>query len=161
MEHHTELKRILKEEAYLCTGHTYIVVDSSGSMRTSDVDCFRTRSHAAYGTLSLEFIAEQLSQRPNKDDLFAESVTVIEMKKEANVVFRVAGIFYAAEIFTLYERCWYRLFVSNTKIIMTTYEVCSSTHLHVRDTDCMFPDWLLAALQTYNYPHGTGCISLD
>eukprot|EP00571_Detonula_confervacea_P013005 CAMPEP_0172307606 /NCGR_PEP_ID=MMETSP1058-20130122/8426_1 /TAXON_ID=83371 /ORGANISM="Detonula confervacea, Strain CCMP 353" /LENGTH=662 /DNA_ID=CAMNT_0013019819 /DNA_START=14 /DNA_END=2002 /DNA_ORIENTATION=+ len=90
MEHHTELKRILKEEPYLCTGHTYIIIDQSGSMRNSDVDGFKSRSHAAYGTLSLEFIAEQLSQRPNQDDLFAESVTVIEMREEGEVVFERA-----------------------------------------------------------------------
>ena len=87
MEHHTELKRILKEEPYLCTGHTYIIVDQSGSMREADVDGFRSRSHAAYGTLSLEFIAEQLSQRPNQNDLFAESVTVIEMREDGQAIF--------------------------------------------------------------------------
>ena len=87
MEHHTELKRILKEEPHLCTGHTYIVVDQSGSMREADVDGFRSRSHAAYKTLSLEFIAEQLNQRPNQNDLFAESVTVIEMREEGQAIF--------------------------------------------------------------------------
>jgi len=87
MEHHTELKRILKEEPYLCTGHTYIIVDQSGSMREADVDGFRSRSHAAYGTLSLEFLAEQLSSRPNPQDLFAESVTVVEMREEGEVIF--------------------------------------------------------------------------
>eukprot|EP00581_Thalassiosira_minuscula_P006333 CAMPEP_0183748262 /NCGR_PEP_ID=MMETSP0737-20130205/67678_1 /TAXON_ID=385413 /ORGANISM="Thalassiosira miniscula, Strain CCMP1093" /LENGTH=838 /DNA_ID=CAMNT_0025983981 /DNA_START=241 /DNA_END=2754 /DNA_ORIENTATION=+ len=87
MERHTEVKRILREEPYLCTGHTYIVIDQSGSMRNSDVDGFKSRSHAAYGTLALEFIAEQLNQRPNHDDLFAESVTVIEMREESKPIF--------------------------------------------------------------------------
>mmetsp|Transcript_24435 Transcript_24435/g.52819 ORF Transcript_24435/g.52819 Transcript_24435/m.52819 type:complete len:814 (-) Transcript_24435:132-2573(-) len=87
MEHHTELKRILNEEPYLCTGHTFVIIDQSGSMRNSDVDGFKSRSHAAYGTLSLEFIAQQLSQRPNQNDLFAESVTVIEMKEEPTAIF--------------------------------------------------------------------------
>ena len=86
-KHHIELKRILKEEPYICTGHTYIIVDQSGSMRESDVDGFRTRSHAAWLTLCLEFIAEQLSSRPNQDDLFAESVTVIEMREEGQATF--------------------------------------------------------------------------
>ena len=56
-------------------------------MRNSDVEGFVSRSHAAYGTLALEFIAEHLSQRPNQDDLFAESVTVVEMRAEGNKVF--------------------------------------------------------------------------
>ncbi|KAL9181137.1 hypothetical protein ACHAXT_009942 [Thalassiosira profunda] len=87
-ERHVETKRILKEEPYLATGHTYIIMDQSGSMRDSDVDGFVSRSHAAYGTLALEFIAEQLNQRgPNQDDLFAESVTLVEMRDEGRAVF--------------------------------------------------------------------------
>ena len=52
--------------------------------------CFcllESRSHAAFGTLSLEFIAEQLTQRPNQGDLFAESVTIVEMKEEGKAIF--------------------------------------------------------------------------
>ena len=82
---HEEVKRILVEQPELCTGHTYIIIDQSGSMRESDVNGFRTRSHAAYGTLALDFIAEQLSTQ-NEEDLFAESVTVIEMRNEGEVV---------------------------------------------------------------------------
>ena len=87
MEHHTEVKRILREESHLCTGHTFIVIDQSGSMRNSDVNGFVSRSHAAYGTLALDFISEQLNIRPNKEDLFAESVTVVEMRDAGEIVF--------------------------------------------------------------------------
>eukprot|EP00804_Cyclotella_cryptica_P007818 CCRYP_001412-RA/>CCRYP_001412-RA protein AED:0.05 eAED:0.05 QI:110/1/1/1/0.5/0.4/5/2471/757 len=86
MSRHEEVKRILKEEPHLCVGHTYIIIDQSGSMRNSDVNGFRDRSHAAYGTLALDFIAEQLSSRPNREDLFAESVTVVEMRNEGEIV---------------------------------------------------------------------------
>ncbi|EED96458.1 predicted protein [Thalassiosira pseudonana CCMP1335] len=86
-EHHIEVKRILKEEPHLCTGHTYIIFDQSGSMRENDVNGFKTRSHAAYGTLALDFISEQISQRgPNQDNLFAESVTVVEMRDKGEIL---------------------------------------------------------------------------
>ena len=84
-DRHEEVKRILVEQPELCTGHTFIIIDQSGSMRESDVNGFRSRSHAAYGTLALDFIAEQLSTQ-NEEDLFAESVTVIEMRSEGEVV---------------------------------------------------------------------------
>ncbi len=89
IDHHTEVKRILREERHLCTGHTFIVIDQSGSMRNSDVNGFRSRSHAAYGTLALDFISEQLHLNPNKDGLLAESVSVIEMRDTAKAVLQM------------------------------------------------------------------------
>lgn len=83
---HNEVKRILKEQPELCTGHTYIVIDQSRSMELSDVSGFKNRSHASYGVLALDFVAEQLATR-NEEDLFAESVTVIEMRDEGELVF--------------------------------------------------------------------------
>lgn len=89
IDHHIEVKRILREERHLCTGHTFIVIDQSGSMRNSDVNGFVSRSHAAYGTLALDFVSEQLDSNPIKDGLFAESVSVIEMKDTAKTVLQM------------------------------------------------------------------------
>lgn len=85
MDRHNEVKRILNDQPELCTGHAYIVVDQSGSMRNSDVNGFRDRSHASYGVMALDFVAEQLSTR-NEDELLVESVTVIEMRNEGEIV---------------------------------------------------------------------------
>jgi hypothetical protein len=85
MDRHNEVKRILNDQPELCTGHTYIVIDQSGSMREADVNGFRSRSHASYGVLALDFVAEQLSTH-NGDDLLVESVTVIEMRNEGEII---------------------------------------------------------------------------
>lgn len=54
-------------------------------MRTRDVNGFRSRSDAAYGTLALDFIAQQLYQRG--DEFSVDAVTVIEMNDTGSVLF--------------------------------------------------------------------------
>jgi hypothetical protein len=82
MTKHHEIKSLIENQPHLCTGHTYIIVDHSGSMRQSDVNGFHNRSAAAYGILALDFIAEQLSEG---SDLL-ESVSVIEMRDEGELI---------------------------------------------------------------------------
>ena len=55
-------------------------------MRASDVNGFRTRSEAAYGTLALDYIAEQLYQRVGEETLI-DAVTIIEMNDEGSLLF--------------------------------------------------------------------------
>jgi len=55
-------------------------------MRASDVNGFRTRSEAAYGTLALDYIAEQLYQRVG-DETLIDAVTIIEMNDEGSILF--------------------------------------------------------------------------
>jgi hypothetical protein len=50
---HEEIARTLRAKPQLCTSHSVLVVDQSKSMSTSDVVDFRSRSGAAFGTLSL------------------------------------------------------------------------------------------------------------
>ncbi len=54
-----------------------IIIDQSGSMKKCDVNGFRSRSDAAFGTLALDYIAEQLYQQG--DGFFVDAVTIIEM----------------------------------------------------------------------------------
>ncbi len=61
-----------------CTTHSVIIIDQSGSMKKCDVNGFRSRSDAAYGTLALDYIAEQLHQQDG-DEFFVDAVTIIEM----------------------------------------------------------------------------------
>lgn len=79
IDNHKEAERILREDPHLCTTHSIIIIDQSGSMRTCDVNGFRSRSDAAYGTLALDYIAEQLYQQGGGDELFIDAVTIIEM----------------------------------------------------------------------------------
>eukprot|EP00923_Selenidium_pygospionis_P002532 GHVN01003923.1.p1 GENE.GHVN01003923.1~~GHVN01003923.1.p1 ORF type:complete len:541 (+),score=72.24 GHVN01003923.1:546-2168(+) len=81
----THQKKLLKEDRKLCSTHTYVVVDQSASMKNSDVSGFRSRSHAAHGLLALEFIAHQLTERPQGDNLM-EAVTLINMKDEGTII---------------------------------------------------------------------------
>ena len=55
-------------------------------MRASDVNGFKTRSDAAYGTLALDYIAEQLYQQG--DGFYVDAVTVVEMNDTGRVLFR-------------------------------------------------------------------------
>lgn len=84
---HNELVRVLRDEPHLITGHTWVIVDQSGSMRNSDVQGFETRSHAAYRCLGVDFIKQQLTSRdPDQADLFAEAVSVIEMRDGGDIL---------------------------------------------------------------------------
>jgi uncharacterized protein YegL len=82
---HDKDKQALEDDPYLCATHSIIVIDQSGSMRTSDVQGFKNRSQAAYGVLALEYIAEQLHQRGN--DGVLDAVSIIEMNDISTVVF--------------------------------------------------------------------------
>ncbi|KAL7539511.1 hypothetical protein ACHAXR_009359, partial [Thalassiosira sp. AJA248-18] len=77
LDNHKEAERILKDDPHLCTTHSIIIIDQSASMKTCDVNGFRSRSDAAYGTLALDYIAEQLYQQG--DEFFVDAVTIIEM----------------------------------------------------------------------------------
>ena len=77
-EDHDTVSQLIQESFHLITTHSIIIIDQSGSMRTSDVFGFRTRSEAAYGTLALDYIAEQLHNRAG-DELMIDTVTIIEM----------------------------------------------------------------------------------
>eukprot|EP00984_Skeletonema_dohrnii_P012994 scaffold5340_cov85-Skeletonema_dohrnii-CCMP3373.AAC.2 len=80
---HHKAVRILKNDPQLvsalclCTTHSVIIIDQSGSMNKCDVNGFRSRSDAAFGTLALDYIAEQLYQQG--DEFFVDAVTIIEM----------------------------------------------------------------------------------
>eukprot|EP00804_Cyclotella_cryptica_P009618 CCRYP_006297-RA/>CCRYP_006297-RA protein AED:0.02 eAED:0.02 QI:639/1/1/1/1/1/3/1106/413 len=84
LDRHDEAVRILKDDPQLCTTHSIIIIDQSGSMRTCDVNCFRSRSDAAYGTLALDYIAEQLYQQG--DGFFVDAVTVVEMNDTGSIL---------------------------------------------------------------------------
>ena len=84
-EEHRAAVKTLREDPHLVTTHSIIVVDQSGSMRESDVKGFTSRSRAAYGTLALDYIAEQLYQRG--DDYLIDAVTIIEMNDTGTILF--------------------------------------------------------------------------
>jgi hypothetical protein len=75
---------ILRDDPHLVTTHSIIIIDQSASMATCDVNCFRSRSDAAYGTLALDYIAEQLYQM-NDDFSLVDAVTIIEMSDEGSL----------------------------------------------------------------------------
>lgn len=53
-------------------------------MHMCDVNGFRSRSDAMYGTLALDYIAEQLYQQG--DGFFVDAVTVIEMNDTGYII---------------------------------------------------------------------------
>lgn len=85
LKNHHQAKQILKNDPQLCTTHSIVIIDQSGSMKKCDVNGFKTRSDAAYGSLALDFIAEQLYQQG--DEFFVDAVTIIEMNSTGSIVF--------------------------------------------------------------------------
>ncbi|CAK4072177.1 unnamed protein product [Aphanomyces euteiches] len=85
-QHHESLRARLLFTPSACTSHSIVVEDQSGSIRTSDVDDFRTRSDAVFGTIALDLIGKHLD-----DDQGAISgtdvMTIVEMRDEATTVF--------------------------------------------------------------------------
>ena len=65
--------------------HVIIVVDSSGSMRKTDVPGYSSRTEAVYSCLIREFVAPQL--KLVESNVGQALVTLIEMGEDANVVF--------------------------------------------------------------------------
>ncbi|KAL3763594.1 hypothetical protein ACHAW5_009595 [Stephanodiscus triporus] len=82
-ENRARASRILRDDPHLVTTHSIIIIDQSASMGTSDVNCFRSRSDAAYGTLALDYIAEQLYQM--NDEFSVDAVTIIEMNDASSL----------------------------------------------------------------------------
>ena len=84
LENRARACRILSDDPHLVTTHSIIIIDQSASMATCDVNCFRSRSDAAYGTLALDYIAEQLYQM--NDEFFVDAVTIIEMSDGSSLL---------------------------------------------------------------------------
>jgi hypothetical protein len=84
---HKNLATKLKDEPSICTSHFVLVVDQSKSMKTSDVEGFRTRSDAVFATVALDYIGQQLDNRNDSNAQFTDAVTLIEMNQHATVVF--------------------------------------------------------------------------
>jgi hypothetical protein len=53
---------VLTRKPELCTSHTVLVVDNSGSMTKKDILLHKNRQVAAYSVTAMDFVAEQLLQ---------------------------------------------------------------------------------------------------
>lgn len=81
---HKGAKDVIAKKPELCSSHTVLVVDTSGSMKTHDIVLHRDRQVAAYSTLAIEYVAEQLfNETANNRDV----VSLIEFNNTAQVVF--------------------------------------------------------------------------
>jgi hypothetical protein len=81
---HVKAKRVIDQKPELCVSHTVLIVDNSGSMTTHDIPLHRDRQVAAYTTMALEFVAEQLfNGTANNSDV----VSLVEFSNNARVVF--------------------------------------------------------------------------
>ena len=84
-DHHVKAKLVIERKSDLCTSHTVLVVDNSGSMNTHDIILHRDRQVAAYTLMALEYIAEQLfNESANNRDV----VSLIEFSNTARVIFK-------------------------------------------------------------------------
>lgn len=76
---------LLSQRPDLCLTHTVLVVDQSGSMKRCDVEEYKTRSEAVFGTIALDLLAEKLDAglaRPT------DAVSLIEFREgDAEIVF--------------------------------------------------------------------------
>ena len=84
LENHAKTKQVIDHKPDLCSTHTVLVVDNSGSMATHDIDLYRCRQTAAYTMTALEFIAEQMfNGTASNRDLFS----LVEFSRTAKIVF--------------------------------------------------------------------------
>lgn len=87
---HQNAVRVLAHCPALCKSHTVLVIDNSESMGTHDIPLYKSRLTAAYQTMAVELVAEQLfSQTGNNSDV----VSLIQMgdmhdSTRATVVFK-------------------------------------------------------------------------
>ncbi|KAF0695413.1 Aste57867_13762 [Aphanomyces stellatus] len=81
---HRTLKAHLLAHPELCTSHSVVVIDQSGSMRTCDVENFRTRSDAVFGTIALDLIGQHLDDAASISG--TDVLTLIEMRDGATTV---------------------------------------------------------------------------
>ena len=80
---HNAVKERLEKDPSLCTSHTVIVVDQSGSMRRSDITDFENRSKAVWGMLALEFVA---AQKVSGEATDRDVVSVVLMAETPEVI---------------------------------------------------------------------------
>lgn len=79
---HERAKERLEDDPSLCTSHTVIVVDQSGSMRKTDVADFYDRSRAVFGMLALDFVAKPRLSGERTD---ADVVSLVLMRDAASI----------------------------------------------------------------------------
>jgi Mg-chelatase subunit ChlD len=75
---------VLTRKPELCTSHTVLVVDNSGSMTKKDILLHKNRQVAAYSVTAMDFVAEQLFQQTATN---SDVVTLIEFDRNAHKVF--------------------------------------------------------------------------
>jgi hypothetical protein len=81
---HSKAKSVIDQKPELCASHSILIVENSGSMTTHDIPLYRDRQVAAYMTIALEFVAEQLCDgSANHSDV----VSLVEFSNDARVVF--------------------------------------------------------------------------
>ena len=80
---HEHACQLISNDPSSWTSHTVLVIDQSGSMRTSDVQHSANRSEAVFNSLSLEFIAERLDIGDATD---TDVVSVVLMSDTATIV---------------------------------------------------------------------------
>lgn len=83
---HEAAKEKLAETPSLFTSHTVIVVDQSGSMRTSDVFDFKNRSQAVFGMLAMDLVAKQRLSGEAKD---TDVVSLVLIRDSSEVAFEL------------------------------------------------------------------------
>ena len=84
-ERHTEVKQLLLDEPELCSSHTIVILDQSGSMRKSDVAGFSKPlvSRIWVSCVGL-YVAEQLYQQGDQRGI--DALTLIEMSDDGTML---------------------------------------------------------------------------
>lgn len=85
--YHNELARKMKAMPSICTSHIVVVIDQSSSMRTCDVDNYKTRSDAVYATMALDYLGKQIDQRHFSNANYTDAMTLIEMHEYSSIIF--------------------------------------------------------------------------
>lgn len=81
---HQLAKDLFARKPELCTSHTVLVVDNSGSMTSKDIVLHKTRQVAAYSVTAMDYVAEQLFKETATN---SDVASLIEFDRNARRVF--------------------------------------------------------------------------
>lgn len=84
---HQALIRRFQSNPNMITSHTVVVIDQSASMRTCDVDNYKTRSDAVFASVAVDYIAHQIDNRHLSNVQYTDVMTLIEMNETSQVIF--------------------------------------------------------------------------
>mmetsp|Transcript_41571 Transcript_41571/g.99641 ORF Transcript_41571/g.99641 Transcript_41571/m.99641 type:complete len:722 (-) Transcript_41571:140-2305(-) len=127
---HDKAKTVIGRKPDICTSHTVLVIDTSGSMKEKDIRLHRDRQVAAFSMVALEYVAEQLfNETANNRDV----VSLVEFNRTSRVVFEREPVSWCLFNKLLDRRGLERRYVNRMSDRVNDAVLCDSNYLPALD----------------------------